>query len=1224
MVILNIFISEAINKISFSFSSIMESCIFCDTTLEYTPEVYDTHAHTHADAKYHPLILTLMVITDDERQDIVEKYKHKVDEFKGKFDESLLAETSSDDETHDDSSSADNTIDEIQNHLEYDSDSDEENEILDENNFDETDVIGISDTEDGEQQPQNNSMTMIKIENIKSENEPTPEEDDETANDEEDSIDLPQPTNPNINKINLAAKFKELGQCRLCYIKCASEDAMKRHEDIVHKNDQQELMMTCFTLDDLKYTCEGCPGVRFLTENILIVHTKLQHGKTMKPSEVECCVCKIKVKRTSLKGHLNSHREPRFRCPLCYNPFKKNVYLQEHISKVHSQEAEFLSRDITDEDKVHPCESSECDLKFVSQHCGKIHYRRAHADTSKPASTPIEKRFKCFFCDEWFTYPLDRQNHCLSVHNKKDEVVSATKAKCMVCDKIVRIQQLTQHKSTHLALRVECKLCYVSVKKKSLCDHFKNMHQSNVEKEFLKTGAGDFNISCQSCDKKFMTETSLSHHKLKLHQQEKKEKMQTNRIKNIKTKIKKVSCFFCDERFVSSQSRMDHCWTVHGKKEEIIDENHVRCMVCSEVVKTGETLRNHRKIHVKKVHKMDITCKLCQSVFYKRKLYLRHLVSVHKSKGRVSRRKQCNLCYKEVNYVKGHKLKVHQAEKEFLGREITEDDLKYPCNKCEYKFVSEALLKSHMKQHDELEILKTTCYDKETSKYQCCLCYKDFQTFSNIASHIHFHKDEMDLLKNPPEERDQSCPECDLKFPTENSVFVHRLLEHYQVNDTTCTLCDFTFKTIQGAQIHRLNIHNKELELFKTEDLRSFNEICKKCGTVCQTSGSFRWHMRKYHNIQHRETKSKSLKQKVSRKSLLLRQSSIPTKIKTCRLCYIKVKKPNVHMMKVHTDNSQWFKKSITQDDLKFNCSKCEHKFVSSSLLRYHEARHGMSIKCFFCPLILEGHENLTEHCLIVHDKKDEDVGDGFVKCMVCDKKIVKGRLNAHRLAHGSSDQFKCSLCYQEMKHRSSLWAHNENIHKSAEEQYLIKNGTETDLKFDCSDCDLKFYTENLLNYHKSRQHNYKEVQVVGKEVRSVPTLTCNLCYTNFANQRNLKDHKERVHTTDEEKALFGVEEIKHSLLKVECSFCDKKLINQNCLKFHRQYSHKEEMKRDDNSEISCEYCGRVFKWKNRGNLKIHMKNIHKVDDYDVAESTLNQPSSTNTVTNFMSFFNSL
>ena len=114
----------------------MESCIFCDTTLEYTPEVYDTHAHTHADAKYHQLILTLMVITDDERQDIVEKYKHKVDEFKGKFDESLLAETSSDDETHDDSSSADNTIDEIQNHLEYDSDSDEENEILDENNFD--------------------------------------------------------------------------------------------------------------------------------------------------------------------------------------------------------------------------------------------------------------------------------------------------------------------------------------------------------------------------------------------------------------------------------------------------------------------------------------------------------------------------------------------------------------------------------------------------------------------------------------------------------------------------------------------------------------------------------------------------------------------------------------------------------------------------------------------------------------------------------------------------------------------------------------------------------------------------------------------------------------------------------------------------------------------------------------------------------------------------------
>ena len=106
---------------------------------------------------------------------------------------------------------------------------------------------------------------------------------------------------------------------------------------------------------------------------------------------------------------------------------------------------------------------------------------------------------------------------------------------------------------------------------------------------------------------------------------------------------------------------------------------------------------------------------------------------------------------------------------------------------------------------------------------------------------------------------------------------------------------------------------------------------------------------------------------------------------------------------------------------------------------------------------------------------------------------------------------------------------------------------------------------------------------------------------------------------------MFHVEEIKPSNLKLSCPHCDKKFFSKNAQKYHRKYAHKNEAKRDDKSELPCEFCGRVFLWKNRGNLKVHMKNIHGVQDYDVElEEHSAESSNTSTVTNFMNFLNAL
>ena len=133
----------------------------------------------------------------------------------------------------------------------------------------------------------------------------------------------------------------------------------------------------------------------------------------------------------------------------------------------------------------------------------------------------------------------------------------------------------------------------------------------------------------------------------------------------------------------------------------------------------------------------------------------------------------------------------------------------------------------------------------------------------------------------------------------------------------------------------------------------------------------------------------------------------------------------------------------------------------------------------------------------------------------------------------------------------------------------------------------------------------------------------CNLCLIQFPRTKILKEHQERVHVSEIEKSLIDTEEIKPSLLKENCLFCDKKFVSQTSMKYHRRFTHKGAMKKDNESEISCEFCNKIYKWKNRGNLKTHMKNIHDLDDYDVTEHIIETPE-TNSANNFMDLLNSL
>ena len=89
-----------------------------------------------------------------------------------------------------------------------------------------------------------------------------------------------------LKNVNLLEKFGP-NQCKLCFTEFSCYNDLKTHNENVHKDDQDALGLTFFTLKDLVHTCNICP-LGFLTENILNTHKSMKHRIVVKNATVKC------------------------------------------------------------------------------------------------------------------------------------------------------------------------------------------------------------------------------------------------------------------------------------------------------------------------------------------------------------------------------------------------------------------------------------------------------------------------------------------------------------------------------------------------------------------------------------------------------------------------------------------------------------------------------------------------------------------------------------------------------------------------------------------------------------------------------------------------------------------------------------------------------------------------------------------------------------------------
>jgi len=336
----------------------------------------------------------------------------------------------------------------------------------------------------------------------------------------------------------------------------------------------------------------------------------------------------------------------------------------------------------------------------------------------------------------------------------------------------------------------------------------------------------------------------------------------------------------------------------------------------------------------------------------------------------------------------------------------------------------------------------------------------------------------------------------------------------------------------------------------------------------------------------------------------------------SCQLCQVTFKRPvflKMHKQKVHATEMEAFDSIIEERDLVYACQVCSKKFYSQNILDHHVQRKhytlhrknqnrkldSLSPFCQLCRVAFKRSVFLKKHKKKVHyqemDSFDTEITAEDLKheCRICENSFISQNTLDHHMKrkHDSVTRkkpFSCKLCYVSLRNVADVEKHMTNIHRD-DLWILEKEIEESMLVHNCKDCEKRFVTEKLMNYHARYQHK------VAGETKSY----CRLCYVDFKNGTYLKAHKVNVHKSPEEVDAFKGE-LKWDSLSFMCRYCDEWFLTENILKYHYTYSHKKERQED----IECEDCSKVFKWSygRKRVIEKHMKVIHNVENFKLEQ----------------------
>lgn len=197
-----------------------------------------------------------------------------------------------------------------------------------------------------------------------------------------------------------------------------------------------------------------------------------------------------------------------------------------------------------------------------------------------------------------------------------------------------------------------------------------------------------------------------------------------------------------------------------------------------------------------------------------------------------------------------------------------------------------------------------------------------------------------------------------------------------------------------------------------------------------------------------------------------------------------------------------------------YECDLCGMPFVTEQNFRCHTRGHSTGeFKCNYCPKVFDTYGKKMTH----HNKLHLNDGKRH-KCPHCNMRF-KGNYNKvqHMVKeHGVEPVvYQCKACDRNFNSKPVLLRHTKRNH-------LMER------RFECSDCNLKFFDKRTLEDHITKHTGEKNYR-------------CDVCLKTYARSRTLREHL-RIHADDR---------------RFKCELCGQTFVQKCSLKGHMKSKHE-------------------------------------------------------------------